>query len=69
MLKILEIIILIVPAVSYALWNGRNGVNHPAVKQVIIVSAIMGIVQLYQFSFPHEHSLFLFFHHSDNHGF
>lgn len=59
-MKLLEILILIVPAVVYALWNGRNGVNHPAIKQVIIVSAIIGIVQLCQFSFPHEYSLLMY---------
>src|SRR5690348_8119897 len=58
MIKLLEILILIIPAVSYALWNGRNGVKHPAYKQVITVGVIIGLCQLFQFFFVH-HDYFL----------
>lgn len=37
----LEILLLFTPAVIYALWNGRNGLVHPAYKQVVTVAFIM----------------------------
>lgn len=37
----LEILLLIVPAVIYALWNGRNGIKHPAYDQVKTVAFVM----------------------------
>lgn len=40
-MKALEIALLIIPAIAYALWNGRNGVEHPNTKQVINVCLIM----------------------------
>jgi hypothetical protein len=41
MKNFIEILILIIPPVAYALWNGRNGISHPAVKQVLWVTIIM----------------------------
>lgn len=40
-MKSIEIILLVIAPLSYALWNGRNGIKHPAKDQVIIVGIIM----------------------------
>jgi len=40
-MKLIEILILIIPPVAYALWNGRNGIKHPAYLQVALVTIIM----------------------------
>lgn len=36
-----EILILVIPAVLFALWNGRNGLVHPNSRQVIIIGFII----------------------------
>jgi len=40
-MKFIEILLLVFPAVAYALYNGRNGLIHPNFNQVVIVSIIM----------------------------
>ena len=41
MKNFIEILILIIPPVAYALWNGRNGIKHPSYLQVAVVTIIM----------------------------
>jgi hypothetical protein len=41
MKNFLEILILIIPPVAYALWNGRNGLKHPNYRQARTVAYIM----------------------------
>ena len=40
-MKLLSILLLVIPPIAYALWNGRNGISHPARDQVIVVGIIM----------------------------
>jgi len=40
-MKLIEVLLLVFPAVGWALYNGRNGLIHPNFNQVIIVSIIM----------------------------
>lgn len=63
-MKILEIILLIIPAVSWKLWKDRNGVIHPAPKEVlslmIIWSVCMFLVYMMRYTYPQTDFHFIF---------